>query len=653
MMEGGKYQHLTRDELVRLLVARDRRDATRFGLVWEANEIERDKAINADFVALDLDRELSTPQPEDGWNNLIIEGDNFDALRYLRMTHAGKVKCILIDPPYNTGMKDFVYNDHFINKEDSWRFSTWIEFLFQRLIIARDLLREDGVMLVCINDESRAKLELLLDKVMPGRRVGSFVWRTRSGANDSKEYFRSVDHEYVLCYANAGFTFAGNKKTDAAYTNPDNDKRGPWVSSDLSKRATRLQRPNTFYPIHNLDTNIWYPCDPDNVWAYATEARIKAGQALRSRTMEQIIREGKILWPKDERTVSYATKEELTHAIREGSAPRNLRLGNTTEDQMFWDKELEFWVGKTIGYGKPRYKRHFSEVKRAEKPFSSWLMPAALKKDEVAALDLGGIETAVVGGTSDGTSLVQEILGNRDFDYPKPLSLIQAFIRQVTSDSDIILDFFAGSGTTGHAVLAQNEEDDGHRAFILVSSTEASKDEPEKNVCRNVCARRMQRVIDGYSVPVRTGTKAVPGLGGDFAYLRCQRIPAGQLLEIDHDQVWMALQMIHLETLTAPERSAGTLARLGKNGGAAAKDQEADKSVHAPFICAGDEMARLIYVPRFSKTLLPALREAVKDCAAAVIYSWQPETLRLHIRAGNVQHEAIPESLARRFGLNA
>lgn len=86
-MEGGKYQHLTRDELVRLLVARDRRDATRFGLVWEANEIERDKAINADFVALDLDPELSTPQPEGGWSNLIIEGDNFDALRYLTSVH--------------------------------------------------------------------------------------------------------------------------------------------------------------------------------------------------------------------------------------------------------------------------------------------------------------------------------------------------------------------------------------------------------------------------------------------------------------------------------------------------------------------------------------------------------------------------------------
>src|SRR5438874_13439961 len=98
---AGKYDHLSKDELARLLESRDRRDATRFGLVWEANEIDRDKALNADFVALDLDAGLSCGNAP--WKNLIIEGDNFDALRYLRMTFAGRVKCIYIDPPHNTG----------------------------------------------------------------------------------------------------------------------------------------------------------------------------------------------------------------------------------------------------------------------------------------------------------------------------------------------------------------------------------------------------------------------------------------------------------------------------------------------------------------------------------------------------------------------
>lgn len=133
-MPAKNYSGLSHDELIRLLQARDRRDATRFGLVCEANEIERDRALNQDFVALD-------PAASAGagpWRNLIIEGDNFDVLRYLQMTFAGRVKCIYIDPPYNTGSRDFVYNDRFVEKDDRWRHSKWVEFMFQRLTLARD-----------------------------------------------------------------------------------------------------------------------------------------------------------------------------------------------------------------------------------------------------------------------------------------------------------------------------------------------------------------------------------------------------------------------------------------------------------------------------------------------------------------------------------
>lgn len=623
----ASYDHLSKDELVRLLKARDDRDSTRFGLVWEANEIDREEALNSDFVALDLVPETSTPAEDspEGWRNLIIEGDNFDALRYLRMTHSGRIKCILIDPPYNTGKKDFVYNDSFVDVNDSWRFSKWLEFLFQRLVIARDLLTPDGVMFVCINDENRSKLELLLEKVMPGRRVGSFVWRTRSGANDSKEYFRSTDHEHVLCYANPEFNFAGKKKSDAAYTNPDGDKRGAWNNDNLVKAHNYKQRANTFYPIHHKNTDVWYACDPDNVWRFASESRLKPGQQIRSKSMEQIIREEKVLWPQEERIARYETKAELIQAIEEGIAPRNLRLGNTPEEREFWDKELDFWIGKNIGHGKPRYKRHFSELKRSEKPFSSWLMPASLKKDERDDIDTDGLEVAIVGGTSEGTSLVQEILGNKDFDYPKPLSLMQTFIRQTTAENDIVLDFFAGSGTTGQAVLAQNEEDGEGRRFILVSNTEAGRADPEKNICRDVCARRIRSVLDGYRVPTRKGTKEIGETEGDFAYLRTRRIPQGRMLSIEHEQVWTALQMTHRETLLPFSDEPYLISPL---------DDEA-----------------MVYVPRFSRELAAELKKALKDFTAVVLYSWQPDMLAQHVRTGNIQFEAIPESLARRFGM--
>lgn len=263
---SGKYDHLNREELSRLLEARDQRDSTRLGLVWEANEVDRDRALNWDFVALDLVPEASAG-PAGPWRNLIVEGDNFDALRYLRMTFGGRVKCILIDPPYNTGNKDFIYNDRFVDENNAWRFSTWLEFLYQRLVIARDLLREDGGLLCCINDENRAKLELLLDKVFPGRRIGSFVWRTKDSANDAGGNMSQV-HEHVLVYANRNFAFGGKKLKLDDYRNPDNDRRGPWTPQPLTKAETYKTRANTYYPIQDPKTGYWYPCDPDRVWAY-------------------------------------------------------------------------------------------------------------------------------------------------------------------------------------------------------------------------------------------------------------------------------------------------------------------------------------------------------------------------------------------------
>lgn len=620
----SRYDHLSKDELLRLLQARDLRDKTRFGLVWEANEIERDKALNDDFVALDLIPELSCGKPADGWSNLIIEGDNFDALRYLRMTHSGRVKCIFIDPPYNTGNNDFVYNDNFVDKNDAWKNSKWCEFLYQRLVIARDLLSYDGVLFCCINDDNRSILEMLLEKVFPGKRVGAFVWRTRNGANDSKEYFRSIDHEFVLCYANPEFSFQGSQKSTDAYSNPDNDPRGPWVSSDLGKAHTYKQRPNTFYHLHNPESDIWYACDPDIVWRFASESKLKAGQQLRSSTIEQIIREKKILWPESDTFALYHNREELIAAIEAGTAPRNLRNPATQDDSEFWEKEIDFWIGKKIAYGKPRYKRHLAEIKRSEKPFSSWLIPSSMKK-QAKAESAEADSMITVGGTTEGSSLLQEILGNRDFDYPKPLSLVEALLRQSTQGDDIVVDFFAGSGTTAHAVLSLNEKDGGNRSFILVSNAESTVSNPDKNICRDVCAKRVKRVIEGYSIPGKNGPNEVEGLGGNFAYLRARRIKAGDLLSIEHDQVWSALQLHHF--------------------GALRPWQEAE------FLCAEDESQTIIYIPDWDRRLAPAIRERCKPVAGAVIYSWQPGAVRQCIRYSHVEHRAIPATLAQKFRL--
>jgi adenine-specific DNA-methyltransferase len=603
------YDDLTREQLIALLKKRDDR---RFGLIWERDEaaIGVDRSRNTDFVAFDFDPVLSAGNSPH--HNLLIEGDNFDALRALRMTHKGRIKCIFIDPPYNTGGGDFIYNDRFIDREHRYRHSIWLEFMFQRLRIARDLLTADGVIFVCIGEEEVHRLGCLMDHIFPGKKVGTFVWRTRSGANDSREYFRSTDHEYVLCYANPGFAFGGNIKDTSAYANPDNDVRGPWISSDLGKRATRFQRPNTFYPIHNPDSNVWYPCDPESVWAYASEARIRADQKTRSKTIEQLIRDGKVLWPGDTRTARYETLADLHAAIDDGTAPRNLRRDLP---------DLEFWVGKTIGYGKPRYKRHLSELKRSEKPFSTWIRPAADK--EAASEDVDSLE---VGGTNEGTALLKQILGNKDFPYPKPLSLIQGFLAQATGPDDLVLDFFAGSGTTGHAVLALNAEDGGNRRFILVSNTEASVDHPERNVCRDICRERLARVIGGYDYRTKDKIKHVDGLPGNFAYMKAVRIPPGRMLtRLQHSQTWIALQLLHFDRFSAAP-AAGKVWR------------------------DGNEDDVLIYLPRSDAATLAELAQTAGGRRSTTVYAWQPALVAQHAPA-TAAIRPLPGFLMELFGL--
>ncbi|MBK9442536.1 MAG: site-specific DNA-methyltransferase [Comamonadaceae bacterium] len=205
-----KLEHLSAPQLRRLLTEHLTRQ--KLGLYWESSAIERDAALNANIVLprlVEADSHGLDKITGPGTPNLIIEGDNFDALRLLKSTHAGKIRVIYIDPPYNTGNKDWVYNDRYVGQNDRWRHSQWLEFLYQRLTLAKDLLTQDGVIMVSINDENRSRLELLMDEVLPGRRLGSLTWRTRQGSNADQQCFLSVDHEHVLIYGNAGFKFNG------------------------------------------------------------------------------------------------------------------------------------------------------------------------------------------------------------------------------------------------------------------------------------------------------------------------------------------------------------------------------------------------------------------------------------------------------------
>lgn len=533
----ARLDTMTEQELKRYLVQELTRK--KLGLVWETDQIERDRALNSNLVFPRLDPSLCILNEQQCSSNLIIEGDNFDALRLLKATHAGKIRVIYIDPPYNTGNRDWVYNDDYVKKDDRWKHSTWLEFMYQRLCLARDLLTQDGVILISINDENRSRLELLMDEVMPGRRLGSMVWRTRQGSNADQGCFLSVDHEHILIYGNPAFAFKGFEKTYEMYSNPDNDPRGDWQSDNLTLGFTHKERPNLYYPVIDPKTNIYYPPNPDGIWRYASEARLKPGQRLQAKSMEEFIRLGQVLFPKEQEVGQWNTLNELLTAIDNEQVPRVGKSLLLRRDL----PNLEQWVGKRIGFGRPRFKRYKADLKNQTQPLSSWVVPTFEQGTYEAQ------ENLVSATNVEGARQVSAIFGDRVFNYAKPASLITGLLKQATHANDIVLDFFSGSGTTAHAVLALNAEDGGNRKFILCSSTEATAKEPEKNLCRDVCAQRVHRVITGYG--------KTPGLGGDFAYMRLDLIEEADLMfdaQAEHAYALLCLRETGVAR-AAPEKS--------------------------------------------------------------------------------------------------
>jgi adenine-specific DNA-methyltransferase len=275
------------------------------------------------------------------------------------------------------------------------------------------------------------------------------------------------------------------------------------------------------------------------------------------------------------------------------------------------DRDNRIWWGKG-GDNIPRLKRFLSDVQRGVVPQTLW------KYEEV-------------GHTQDAKKEIHDILQfastEEVFSTPKPVALMERIMRIATNPGDIALDLFAGSGTMAQAILNLNRENgatnENARRFILVSSTEATADAPDKNLCRDVCAERVRRVIAGYS---NKKGQAVEALGGGFAYLRCRRIPAATVFRsIQHAQIWTALQLIHDVALTL---------------------YQADLLLQS----ANGQRGLVIYLPKLSDTVLDAVQSAIHAAGQAVVYSWQPALLAQRLTDPRVAFEPIPAFLVNRFG---
>jgi len=384
--------------------------------------------------------------------NLIVQGDNLHALKALLPRYAGQVKCVYIDPPYNTGNEGWVYNDNVnspeINKwlgetvgreaEDLCRHDKWLCMMYPRLVLLKQFLREDGAIFISIDDNEVAQLRLLMDEIFGARNfVATILWQKKYAVSNDHKSIAPM-HDYLIVYQmRPDWTpnlLPRNESKDSQYK--FEDKGGIFRVSDYTCNKTADERPNLFYPITNPNTGIEILPKRTRVWAYS--------------------------------------REEHARHVEEGL--------------IYWGKN---------GQGKvPAYKRYRHALKNADGVVPQTWWPH---------LFAGHTDSA----RKDLRQVLHDINSISDFSTPKPTLLIERIL-QIASDKDsLILDSFAGSGTTGHAVLKQNAADGGTRRFILV--------EMEEGIAKNITAERIRRVAEGYT---DAKGKAVEGLGGGFQFCR-------------------------------------------------------------------------------------------------------------------------------------
>ena len=332
--------------------------------------------------------------------NIYISGDNLDALKHLLKSYAGQIKCIYIDPPYNTGSDGFVYNDNFnftaeelstklsisldkaqrildLTRRGSASHSAWLMFMLPRLLLARDLLSKDGVIFISIDDNEQGNLKMLCDDIFGEENlICSFIWKKRQMVDSRTKNGASKDHDYLLCYGRReDCRILGKESDKAKYSNPDNDPRGPWMSDNMVGLATESQRPNLHYNLTNPTTGITYSCPPTG-WRYE------------HKRMSELIERNEVIFPTDPT-------------------------------------------------GRPRRKKFMKDLESEYTGLSSVL------------------ETVY---SSQGTRELRELYeGKEYFDFPKPVDYIKLILTQgiapTDKDSVYVLDFFGGSSSTAHAAM--------------------------------------------------------------------------------------------------------------------------------------------------------------------------------------------------------
>jgi adenine-specific DNA-methyltransferase len=431
----------------------------KYGLVWEDKPEDVVLQCEKQFPVLKEIKDRKIVTDNTSRTNLLIEGDNYHALSVLNYTHKGKIDVIYIDPPYNTGNKSWKYNNDYVEKDDSFKHSKWISFIHKRISLAKNLLSDQGIILFAIDDYEIHTSRLIFDSIFgENNRLGTItVVHNPGGRSDDR--FIATAHEYLLVYANNSqsakinlLPFNQEQKDEFKFEDSISKfKTQSFIRT--GSNSMRADRPNMFFPIF-----------------------------INEKTLEI--------------STEYKNEYREILPIDPQGNERIWRWGKDTVDSK---KETEFIVKfdiKKNKYSISCKKRLLDVSNEGKKPKTFWNEPK-------------------YNASSWGTILLQNILGgDKLFNYPKSLYAVKDAVHISSKNDSIILDFFAGSGTTGHAVMELNKEDGGNRQYILCTNN-------ENNICEEVTYERLKRVIKGYKN--KKGEK-VEGLGGNLEYLKCEYI---------------------------------------------------------------------------------------------------------------------------------
>lgn len=470
-LEKLKKQHSDDDSLMAINRIEKELTSKKYGLVWEEHQEEVDKKMETYIpVFSEVSKYELIEDENDTSFNFLLEGDNLHSLKLLEKTHRSKVDVIYIDPPYNTGNKDFIYNDEFVGREDSFRHSTWLSFISERLRIAQKLLSPDGLIFVSIDDNEQAQLKLLMDEIFSEDNFIICMPRiTKKSGKTTSAYAKN--HDYILVYTKREQDiFVMEEHVDEAFKFEDEyvSERGKYKLNQTLDYDSLSYSSSLDYPLE-IEGEVFYPGSSKELW----EERQKGNH----RRADWAWR-----WSKNLFQFGYDNGFVVIKRKKEGSARiytktyLNAKIGKDSNGNFVIEYNKRVKATSSIEYIDNKYSNDNA------------------KKD----LSLFG-------------------LGDK-FDYSKPVELIKKLIKAYYKNDALILDFFAGSGTTAQAVLELNKEDGGQRKFILCTNN-------ENNICEEITYQRIKTVITGKR---QDGSEYSEGIPANLKYYHTDFVPKNE-----------------------------------------------------------------------------------------------------------------------------